>query len=88
LSECTFKTESNCTFKTGPDCTFKTGPYCTFDTEEECVVVRRDVYEIIELKKGEKIKLNEYKETGYTVIQECEKFPECHQVLKEENNNE
>jgi hypothetical protein len=68
-SYCTFDTGSDCTFKTGFNCTFKTGFNCTFDTGEKCVVVRRDVYEVIELKEGEKIKLNGYKEKGFTILE-------------------
>jgi len=64
-SNCTFDTWSNCTFKTGSNCTFKTGYDCTFDTGVFCVVVRRDVYEVIELEEGVKIKLNSYKMKGY-----------------------
>ena len=46
---CTFKTGGGCTFDTGCDCTFDTGYNCTFKTWGGCVVVRRDVYEVIEL---------------------------------------
>ena len=67
-NDCTFNTGSYCTFKTGSDCTFKTGSNCTFDTGSYCVVVRRDIYEVIELKEGIKIKLNNYEIEGYTVI--------------------
>jgi len=52
ISSCTFNTEGNCTFKTG----------------SECVVVRRDVYEIIEIPEGKKIRLNEYGVKGYKVL--------------------
>ena len=51
-------------------CTFKTGSYCTFKTGSDCVVVRRDVYEVIELKENVKIKLNEYSIKGYTKVEE------------------
>ena len=67
-SYCTFDTGFGCTFKTGDSCTFDTGSNCTFDTKDWCVVVRRDVYEIIELKKGQKIKLNGFEVKGYSVI--------------------
>ena len=69
-SYCTFKTGSGCTFKTDSDCTFKTGYDCTFKTGYDCVVVRRDVYEVIELKENVKIKLNEYSIKGYTKVEE------------------
>lgn len=65
---CTFKTGYNCTFNTGSYCTFDTGAFCTFDTGAFCVVVRRDVYEVIELKASKRIKLNGFCEKGYTVL--------------------
>jgi len=69
-SDCTFKTGSDCTFKTGSGCTFKTGSGCTFNTGENCVVVRKDIYEVIELKSGQKIKLKEYSIKGYDILEE------------------
>ena len=66
--DCIFKTGSDCTFKTKFNCTFKTGSDCTFDTEEECVIVRRDIYEVIEIPANTKIKLNEYRVKGYQII--------------------
>ena len=65
---CTFDTGSDCTFDTGSDCTFKTGYGCTFDTGKGCVVVRRDVYEVIELEKDKKIKLNSSGIKGFTYV--------------------
>ena len=65
---CTFKTRDGCTFDTGGNCTFDTGSDCTFKTGSECVVVRRDVYEIIEIPEGKKIRLNEYGVKGYKVL--------------------
>src|SRR3990167_8227759 len=62
---CTFDTDSNCTFDTGSYCTFKTGSYCTFDTGSNCVAVRRDIYEVIEIPEGKKIKINEYGTKGW-----------------------
>ena len=72
----TFNTGSGCTFNTGYGCTFDTGSYCTFDTRSgctfetgyQCVVVRRDIFEVIKLKEGQKIKLNGYGVKGYKVI--------------------
>ena len=63
---CTFKTDWGCTFKTGRDCTFDTDSHCTFNTgsnctftcKEECVIVRRDVFEILQPPPGIKIILN------------------------------
>jgi hypothetical protein len=34
------------------------------------VIVRRDMFEVIEPKKGQTIKLNDYKVKGYNVINE------------------
>jgi hypothetical protein len=67
-SGCTFKTSSGCTFDTSSGCTFDTGSNCTFKTGSGCVVVRRDIYEVIELVEGQTIKLNNYAISGYTVI--------------------
>ena len=69
-SDCTFNTTWGCTFKTGSYCTFKTGWDCTFDTDVNCVVVRRDIYQVIELEKGKKIKLNGFGVLGFTFIEE------------------
>ena len=57
-SYCTFDTGSNCTFDTGSNCTFDTGSDCTFKTSFGCVAVRRDIYEVIEIPEGKKIKIN------------------------------
>ena len=65
---CTFKTGSDCNFNTGNNCTFTTSYNCTFTTGEKCVVVRRDIYEIIELVEGETIKLNDCNIKGFTKI--------------------
>ena len=54
---CTFKTGWGCTFDTGTGCTFDTGTGCTFKTGEDCVVIRRDIFEIIQLAKGVIFKL-------------------------------
>ena len=64
-SGCTFDTWSRCTFKTWSYCTFKTGDDCTFTCKKQCVVIRRDVYEIIEVPVGVTIKLNGYEIKGY-----------------------
>ena len=69
-NDCTFDTGSDCTFDTSHDCTFKTGSDCTFTVGKECVIVRRDIFEIIQPKTDVKIKLNEYEVKGYTVIEE------------------
>ena len=67
-SYCTFDTGSSCTFNTGTSCTFNTLYKCTFNTGSDCVVVRRDVYEVIELTEWVKIKLNRYWVKWYTEI--------------------
>jgi hypothetical protein len=65
---CKFDTGYGCKFDTGWYCTFDTGNGCTFKTGKECVVVRRDVYEVIEIPEGKKIRLNEYGVKGYKVL--------------------
>ena len=69
-SECAFKTGLYCTFKTGSDCIFKTGSNCTFDTGSNCVVVRSDIFEVIQLTNEENhIKLNLEGVKGYKDIE-------------------
>jgi len=78
---CTFETGSCCAFNIGDYCTFNTGDYCTFNTESDCtfktggnsVVIRRDVYEVIELKEGQTIRLNNTELKGYKVIEDTKK---------------
>lgn len=77
-SGCTFDTGGGCTFDTGSGCTFNTGSDCTFKTGENCVIVRRDVYEVIETNKlnltgTQSIKLNRYRLNGYTIIDDAPK---------------
>lgn len=71
---CTFITGDGCTFITGSDCIFKTAWGCTFDTlwsctfkdcKEKCIVVRRDVFEVIQLPIGMTIRLNKNGIKGY-----------------------
>ena len=62
---CIFKTSACCTFETGYDCTFDTGYNCTFKTEYGCVVIRRDIFEVIQLEENKKYKLNPYSVKGY-----------------------
>ena len=68
-SSCTFKTGSDCNFNTGSDCTFDTSYDCTFKTGEECVIVRRDIFEIIQPESGVEIKLNGYQTKGYKLVE-------------------
>ena len=70
LDGVTFDTGDNCAFYTWHSCTFKTGYGCTFDTGYGCVVVRRDLYEIIELEPNKKIKLNDFKVKGFEYIKD------------------
>ena len=77
-----FSGEYGWTFDTSYDCTFKTGSNCTFDTGSYCVVIRRDIYEVIELEEGKKIKLNGYSLKGFTV-EEDDKTQEAIKLLKE-----
>ena len=67
---CTFNTGYNWTFKTGSNCTFDTDYDCTFKTGKECVVIRRDLYEVIELEEWEQIKLNWYRIKWFTKLEE------------------
>ena len=67
---CTFDTGSHCAFDTGYSCTFNTSYSCTFNTGSECVIVRRDVFEIIQPIANQIIRLNNFTIKGYTVIEE------------------
>jgi len=67
---CTFKTSSYCTFKTGSYCVFNTGDNCTFNVGSNCVIIRRDVYEVIEPEENIKIKLNDLGKKGFVVLDE------------------
>lgn len=62
---CTFKTGYGCTFDTGDCCTFDTGNGCTFDTGYGCVVIRRDVFEVIQPEVGTIYKLCPWQIKGY-----------------------
>lgn len=72
-SECTFKTGSGCVFNTGPNCVFNTnfncifntGPNCVFKTSGKSVVIRNDIFEIIELLPNIIIQLAPDKIPGY-----------------------
>jgi hypothetical protein len=73
-SACTFNTGYKCIFNTESNCTFNTGYKCTFNTGKECVIVRRDIFEVIQPEEGVKIKLNEYDLKGYTIIEDKKKI--------------
>ena len=68
---CTFKTWGNCTFKTSSNCTFKTSSNCTFKTSSNCVVIRGDIYDVIELKENTITQLYPYDIKGYSVDGIC-----------------
>src|SRR3990167_4613585 len=55
-------------FNTSFDCTFKTGSRCTFKTGSDCVAVRRDIYEVIEIPQGKKIKINSFGTKGWKEV--------------------
>ena len=67
-SYCTITTGFGCTIITGNSCTINTRSDCTFNTGYKCVVVRRDIYQVIELIGGETITLNGHDIKGYGVI--------------------
>ena len=69
MSFCTINCGFSCTINCGSSCTINCRHYCTINPKgDECVVVRRDVYEIIEIPEGKKIRLNEYGVKGYKVL--------------------
>jgi len=70
---CTFKTGEKCTFDTGENCTFTTWYSCTFTTGENCVIVRRDIFEVIQPEKEKTIKLNDWGVKGYTYVNNKQK---------------
>lgn len=69
-SGCVFNTSSGCTFNTGDSCTFDVWYGCTFNVGANCVIVRRDVYEVIEPEENIKIKLNNFCKNGFIVLDE------------------
>jgi len=64
-SYCTFTTGSYCTFKTSSDCTFTTGWKCTFTTGIKSIIVRRDVFEVIQPEPDVTLQLAPYSIPGY-----------------------
>lgn len=70
---CDFKTGDNCIFETGSDCTFdagfscifKTSFNCTFKTDANSIIMRRDIFEVIQPKQGKLLKLNKFGVGGY-----------------------
>ena len=47
---------------------FKVGSACMFDIGKECVIIRRDVHEVIQTFENVQIILNTCEIKGYTVI--------------------
>jgi len=68
--DCVFNAGENCVFETGDSCTFNTLSNCTFKTGDRCIVIRRLGYEVIELKSGQKIRLNVPGVKGFVVLNE------------------
>ena len=64
-----FKYIANCTFKTDSDCTFDAGYNCIFTCKKWCVVIRRDIYEVIEIPEDTTIKLYGSFNKGYDVVE-------------------
>lgn len=61
---CTFNVGQSASFDTGSNCVFKVaGINCTFNTREKCIIIRRDIHEVIEIPEDAIIKLN--KNRGY-----------------------
>lgn len=64
----TINCRNYCAINCGYSCTINCRYYCTINPKgDECVVVRRDVYGVIELSEGKKIRLNGYGVKGYKV---------------------
>ena len=72
---CTFTAYSRCTFTTRGGCTFKTDDTCTFNTGNNCVIVRRDVFEVIQPIAGDVIQLCPRAIAGHLVNGELEGVP-------------
>ena len=64
---CTFNTGAFCTFNTRSNCTFETRSSCTFDTRENSVVVRRDIFEVIQFNEDQVYTLAPNDIPGYLV---------------------
>ena len=69
-SGCIFTTYSGCTFTTETACTFNTGSNCTFTTGTDCIIIRRDIFEVIQPVAYIKIKLNKTGSKGYKEVKE------------------
>ena len=109
-SGCTFSTGAECEFNTGYGCVFNTGYKCTFNTDSsctfnvrfgctfnvgiECVIVRRDVFDVIRPEPNRVIKLNganirgfEYEAKKHTITidgKEIEMSDESYNALKKQ----
>jgi len=67
-SYCIFDTDNDCTFTTSNHCTFDTSYNCTFKTGKNCIIIRRDIFEVIQPKKGKTIKLHKYNVKGFDYV--------------------
>ncbi len=73
LDNINFKTSYNCTFDTSYNCVFDTGSYCTFDTRYSCtfkigsgcIIIRRDIFEVLQPVENQKIQLCPCSIKGY-----------------------
>lgn len=81
-SGCSFYTDCCCEFKTGGGCLFVVNiipagihftcnrdSCSTFRTGKDCVVIRRDVDEVIKLDGGKKVKLHKCGVKGYEILE-------------------
>ena len=69
-SWCAFNTNNNCTFDARSNCTFDTDNNCTFKTGQNCVIVRRDIFEVIQPEAGFATKLNGENKKGFTLVKD------------------
>ena len=82
-SRCTFKTGSGCNFTTSWGCNFNTGSNCIFKTGYGCVVIRRDIYEVIELEESLTTKLNEYGIKGFEILEKKQEMTVQEMTIQE-----
>lgn len=71
---CTFDTGADCNFYTSSDCTFNTASGSTFRTGERCVIVKRDIFEVIMPEYNEMIMLNPDDIKGFISSKNRDKF--------------
>ena len=71
---CTFDTNSDCVFNTGDECTFDVSSDCVFNVGAESVIIRRDIFEVIQPEPNKRIKLNGTDVKGFTFVEEKKKI--------------